>query len=197
MERGALTLAMLEDVLDASMQIPDWDTWVVSPDEAVLEVAVRRGARPVPEEKPPLATALRQVEADAIDRAADAAAVLLADTPFVTREALAEVLHTLGPVVLVPSARDGGTNLLLRRPPRAIRARFGPGSFAKHVDAARERDLPVSVADRPEIAFDVDAPDDILTVLRAGREGRTLQVCRAMDLGSRLRARVEGDEEAS
>jgi len=190
MERGALTLAMLEDALDAALAVAGWETWVISPDETVLEVAARRGARPVAEEKPPLAAAIRQVEADSIEREADALAVLLADTALVTHEALVESLHTLGPVVLAPSSSDGGTNLLVRRPPRSIRARFGPGSFDKHVEAAAERALPVSMADREELAFDLDGPDDILTVLRAGREGRTLDVCRAMDLGSRLRVRA-------
>ena len=39
-ERAALTLAMLEDVLDATLAMPGWETWVLSPDETVLEVVV-------------------------------------------------------------------------------------------------------------------------------------------------------------
>ena len=42
LERAALTLAMLEDVLDATLAVPGWESWVVSPDEAVLEIAARR-----------------------------------------------------------------------------------------------------------------------------------------------------------
>jgi len=190
LERGALTLAMLEDVLDGALAITGWETWIVSPDEAVLEIASRRGARAVAEEKPPLSAAVRQIEADATDRAADALAVLLADTPLVTAEALTIALHTLGPVVLAPAESDGGTNLLVRRPPRSIRARFGPSSFHRHRAAAAERGLPVAVADLPELAFDLDAPDDILTLLRARRAGRTREVCLAMDLTSRLRVRA-------
>src|ERR687885_506785 len=44
LERGALTLAMLEDVLDVTLEVPAWDTWVVSADEAVLEIPAPRGA---------------------------------------------------------------------------------------------------------------------------------------------------------
>ena len=58
LERAALTLAMLEDVLDATLLLPGWETWVVSPDESVLEVAAGRGATPMPEEQPPLAQAI-------------------------------------------------------------------------------------------------------------------------------------------
>jgi len=188
LERGALTLAMLEDVLDAALSVPGWETWVISPDEVALEVAAGRGARPIPEAKPPLANAIRQVEAKAKQDGAAALAVLPADVPLVTVDTLHEALRTLGAVVLARSADGSGTSLLLRRPPRAIPARFGPDSFRRHLELAAERGLPVSVVERRELSFDVDRPDDILTLLADGRRGRTREVCLQMDLGARLRA---------
>lgn len=188
LERGALTLAMLEDVLDAALSVPGWETWVVSPDEVALEIAAGRGARPIPEAKPPLANAIRQVEAKARQDGASALAVLPADVPLVTVETLHEALRTLGAVVLARSADGSGTSLLLRRPPRAIPARFGPDSFRRHVELAAARGLPVSIVERRELSFDVDRPDDILTLLADGRRGRTREVCLQMDLGARLRA---------
>lgn len=188
LERGALTLAMLEDVLDAALSVPGWETWVISPDEVALEVAAGRGARPIPEAKPPLANAIRQVEAKATQDGATALAVLPADVPLVTVDTLHEALRTLGAVVLARSADGSGTSLLLRRPPRAIPARFGPDSFRRHLELAAERGLPVSVVERRELSFDVDRPDDILTLLADGRRGRTREVCLQMDLGARLRA---------
>ncbi|HEY2964980.1 MAG TPA: 2-phospho-L-lactate guanylyltransferase [Actinomycetota bacterium] len=188
LERGALTLAMLEDVLDAALSVPGWETWVVSPDEVALEIAAGRGARPIPEAKPPLANAIRQVETKAKDDGATALAVLPADVPLVTVDTLHEALRTLGAVVLARSADGSGTSLLLRRPPRAIPARFGPDSFRRHVELAEARGLPVSIVERRELSFDVDRPDDILTLLADGRRGRTREVCLQMDLGARLRA---------
>ncbi|HET8526610.1 MAG TPA: 2-phospho-L-lactate guanylyltransferase [Actinomycetota bacterium] len=188
LERGALTLAMFEDVLDVALSVPGWETWVVSPDEVALEIAARRGARAVPEDKPPLANAIRQVEALAKKEEAGALAILPADVPLVTVDTLHEALRTLGAVVLARSADGSGTSLLLRRPPRAIPARFGPESFRRHLQLAAERDLPVAVVERPELSFDVDRPDDILALLADGRRGRTREVCLQMDLGVRLRA---------
>ena len=188
LERGALTLAMLEDVLDAALSVPGWETWVVSPDEVALEIAAGRGARPIPEAKPPLANAIRQVEAKARQDGASALAVLPADVPLVTVGTLHEALRTLGAVVLARSADGSGTSLLLRRPPRAIPARFGPDSFRRHVELAEARGLPVSIVERRELSFDVDRPDDNLTLLADGRRGRTREVCLQMDLGARLRA---------
>jgi len=188
LERGALTLAMLEDVLDAAQSVTGWQTWVVSPDEIVLEIAVRRGATSVPEEKPPLASAIRQVERFAMEREVDALAVLPGDLPLITTEALTAALRTLGPVVLARSHDEMGTNLLLRRPPRAIPARFGPQSFRRHLDQAEARGLPAAVVDRRELSFDLDLPSDILTLLATGRRGRARQVCLEMDLRERLTA---------
>lgn len=188
LERGALTLAMLEDVLDAALSVPGWETWVISPDEVALEIAAGRGARPIAEAKPPLANAIRQVEAKAKEEGANALAILPADVPLVTVDTLHEALRTLGAVVLARSADGLGTSLLLRRPPRAIPARFGPDSFRRHVELAQARGLPVSIVERRELSFDVDRPDDILTLLADGRRGRTREVCLQMDLGARLRA---------
>ena len=187
MERAALALAMLEDVLDAASGVPGWEMWVVSPDEAALEIAARRRVRAITEIKPPLAAAVRQVEKDAGEREADALAILLADTAMVTSEALIVALHTLGPVVLAPASRGGGTNLLLRRPPKSIASRFGPESFQRHLHAAETRGLPSAIVERPELAYDLDTPDDVRTLLQSGKQGRTRDVCGEMDLSTRLR----------
>ena len=189
LERGALTLAMLEDVLDAAVAVPGWETWVVSPDEAVLEIAVRRGVSALHEDKPPLSGAIRQVEKEASSGGADALAVLLGDVALLTQEALATALRTLGPVLVAPDRKSEGTNLLVRRPPRAIQARFGRFSLAKHREAAAAKGLPVSTIELPELAFDLDDPRDIATLLGSGKEGRTRSALLEMDAPSRL-ARV-------
>jgi 2-phospho-L-lactate/phosphoenolpyruvate guanylyltransferase len=190
LERGALTLAMLEDVLDAALAMAGWETWVVSPDEVILEIAARRHARAVTEDKPPLSSAVRQMEQEAIDAGADTLAVLLGDTALVTPEALTRALHTLGRVVVAPDADASGTNLLVRRPPRSIAARFGPDSYRRHLESAETRGVPASVVELDELAFDLDGPGDILTLLQTRREGRTRQVCLDMDLRSRIQIRT-------
>jgi 2-phospho-L-lactate/phosphoenolpyruvate guanylyltransferase len=185
LERATITLAMLEDVMDATLTMPGWETWVISPDETVLEIAARRGATPIVEERPPLANAIHQVEVDATERGADALAVLLPDTPLITSVALTRALHTLGPVVLAPAADETGTNFLLRRPPSAIASGFGPDSYRRHLEAAAEADLPATVVGAPELAFDVDDPSDILSLARTPRPGRTAQVIEELDLPER------------
>jgi 2-phospho-L-lactate/phosphoenolpyruvate guanylyltransferase len=185
LERAALTLAMLEDVLDACLAQPGWHTWVISPDEAVLEVSARRRARPVVEDQPGLLAAVHQIEQMATG--ADALAVVLGDLPLLSSDALGRLLHTIGPVVAASSASDGGTNVLLRRPPDVIQARFGTRSFRKHRDAAEFRGIPFSEVIAPELAFDLDRPQDVPEVLARGGRGRTRATCLEMGLAERLR----------
>jgi hypothetical protein len=47
------------------------------------------------------------------------------------------------------------------------------------------------VVEHAELAFDLDLPDDILTVVNARRAGRSRQVLRELDLSGRLRATAQ------
>ena len=80
LERAVLTLAMLEDVLDACLAQETWEVWVVSPDDAVGEMAARRGAVVVDEQGGSLLSAVREVEAK-VTGATGRLAVLLGDLP--------------------------------------------------------------------------------------------------------------------
>ncbi len=186
LERAALTLTMLEDLLDAAVAVPNWRVWVVSPDEAVLEIAARRRARPVVDAGTTLTGAVGLAERLAVDEGVDALAILLGDLPLVTVGSLGKALRTIGPVVACPSLSDDGTNLLLRRPPQSIVARFGTSSFEKHRRAALDLGLPFAEFRAPEIAFDLDRPEDIPVLLARGPDTRTAHACREMGFPGRL-----------
>jgi 2-phospho-L-lactate guanylyltransferase len=181
MERAALTLAMFEDVLDATLAHPGWDVWVVSAAEAVLEISSRRGARPVAEEGHSLLDAVRQVEG--LVRPRDGAlAVVLADLPLITREGLAGALTTVGRSVAAAPSRDGGTNVLVRRPHSVIPARFGPASFSRHRSAARRAGIGFRVVRSAALGFDLDRPEDVAGFMAHPVPGRTANVCRELGL---------------
>lgn len=184
-ERAALTLVMMEDVLDASLAQPGWEVWVVSRSEAALELAARRGARPVPERGASLLSAIRQIEPMVRGRWSPLA-VLLADLPLLTAGALADALARTERVVAAPAESDGGTNLLIRRPPLAIAARFGRHSFRKHRAEAYRRGLTFTEHRSPELGFDLDRPADLARVLATPGPGRTRPACLELRLAERL-----------
>jgi 2-phospho-L-lactate/phosphoenolpyruvate guanylyltransferase len=190
-ERAALSLIMFEDVLDACLSQGGWETWVISHDEAVLDIGIRRGARAIAEKGTSLRDAVRQAELE-VTAASSQLGVVLADLPLITAEAVSEALARPAAVVAVPAASDGGTNLLLRRPPPVIPSWFGRSSFAKHRWAARRARVPFEDVRLPELAFDLDRPEDLARVLAEGGERRTRSACLEMGVPERLRVRATG-----
>ncbi len=186
-ERAELMLSMLRDALAASADQPGWETWVVSTDRRVLDTAEASGATAIHESGGTLLAAVRQVEELAVREGADALAVLLADLPWVTADSLSRGLRVDAPVAAVRAASDGGTNLLVRRPPGAIRARFGRESFAKHRWAAQRARVPFTTVASDELSFDLDDPGDLERLLAAGRECGALTACRELRVAERLR----------
>ena len=64
----------------------------------------------------------------------------------------------------------------LRAPPDALEPSFGPGSLARHTEAADAAGLSYRVEDAPSLAHDVDTPEDlealsiVLSETRAGSQ---------------------------
>jgi len=67
-------------------------------------------------------------------------------------------------VALVPCHRDDGTNVLAVPADAPFRFAYGPGSFRRHAAEARRLGLGLRVVRDPELAFDVDVPDDLVAL---------------------------------
>ena len=194
-ERGAVALAMARDVLAACADQSDWETWVVSADRTVLGAGARAGAVPVEEEGTSLLAAVRQVERRAVEAGATALGIVLADLPLITARSLASALEPVDAVVGVRAASDGGTNVLVRRPPAAIPALFGRASFARHQQAATRRGFGVRRVDAEELAFDLDRPEDVRTLVESGRGGEAMDMVRDMGVAERFDARPDAGDD--
>jgi len=167
-QRERLARIMFEEVLEKLRAARGLDrVVVVTSDEIAAGHARRAGA-----------LVFEETEQRGHSHSADAAArhamslgartVLLApiDVPLVTSaeiEALAA--RARHGVVIVPSSDGTGTNALLRTPPDAIESRFGPGSFAAHLNQARERGVPAEVARPAGLMFDIDTPEDAAALI--------------------------------
>jgi 2-phospho-L-lactate guanylyltransferase len=101
-----------------------------------------------------------------------------ADLPLFDSHDAAAVACLLGPnrVVLAP-ARDGGTNVIAGTEP--IGFSYGPGSFGRHLSAARHFERVALV--RAGTALDLDGPDDLraASALPRGRWLDTYLGCRS------------------
>jgi 2-phospho-L-lactate guanylyltransferase len=67
-------------------------------------------------------------------------------------------------VALVPCHRDDGTNVLAIPADAPFRFAYGPGSFRRHAAETRRLGMGLRVVRDPDLAFDVDVPDDLTTL---------------------------------
>jgi 2-phospho-L-lactate/phosphoenolpyruvate guanylyltransferase len=168
-ERQDLVRLLLARTIRAAGRVPEIDTiLVVSPDPAVLELAVRDGATAVQQRGEGLNEGLDQAVARAIADGATAVLVLAGDLPSISADSIGEILATAGAaasstraiVVVVPDRHGRGTNALLLSPPNAIGFAFGLDSRSAHEAAARAADAFSLEVDGP-LALDLDLPEDL------------------------------------
>jgi len=166
-ERQDLAERFLARTLRAALAVDRLaDTLVVSPDRDVLHRASDLGARTLRQRSTGLNAGLDEAREDVVAGGAGAILVLPIDLPFVTDEAIAEVLQRIddepGPrVVLVTDRHGTGTNVLAIVPPGIIRFGFGPGSRRAHREAAAAAGAAYAEVDGP-LAFDLDTPADLV-----------------------------------
>lgn len=166
-ERTLLNFAMLDRTLSTLKQIPEIrHTLVISRDTSVLALARDYGARTVQEDgSSDLNIALQRATVVAQMRGALSVLVLPADLPLLTPASLETLLRAGAkpPVIAIaPDRRQEGTNALLVNPPGLIEYQFGPGSFQRHINQARRYPgLRVETVDLPELALDLDLPEDL------------------------------------
>ncbi len=168
-ERQDLVQLLLERTIRAAAQVAQIESVVVvSPDPAILELAVRAGAMPLQQVGAGLNEGLDQAVEWAIAQGASAVLVLAADLPSVSAESIGEIVATAAAaasperaiVVVVPDRHGRGTNALLLSPPDAIGFSFGVDSRTAHEAAARAADALSVEVDGP-LALDLDLPEDL------------------------------------
>jgi 2-phospho-L-lactate/phosphoenolpyruvate guanylyltransferase len=101
----------------------------------------------------------------AIDEGFDRVLLVPGDTPLLKPPDLDDLLARCErdgvAVAIVPDRHGTGTNGLLIAPPGAFRPSFGEGSFDRHVEQARERELDYRIEKLPSLEHDVDTPGDL------------------------------------
>jgi 2-phospho-L-lactate guanylyltransferase len=112
------------------------------------------------------------------------------DLPLISTQDIEKILEhdtSQSGVVIVPSRDGTGTNALLRRPPDLFPSHFGSGSFAKHLRQAEEMKVGYKIVRLPHIELDIDDPDDLVVLMRDGRNSPLFEILAEMRIGERLK----------
>lgn len=169
--RRELAAAMAVDVLDALGRVGGLAGVIaVTGEPAIARAATAAGAETIDDDRDAgQSAAARLGISRALERGASHALLVPGDCPVLEPAELESLLVGATPgrsVAVVPDRHGTGTNGLLLAPPDVIAPAFGPASFDRHVDAARQAGAAVHVERLPSLALDVDTAGD-LVALRA------------------------------
>ncbi|HKE79229.1 MAG TPA: 2-phospho-L-lactate guanylyltransferase [Solirubrobacteraceae bacterium] len=187
--RRVLAEAMVSDVLRALRSCTRIDTVMVVTGESGAQALARAyEAETMPDDDRGHSHAARSGIDWALERNYDRVLLIPGDCPALDPrevDALVDSGLSAPDVVIVPDRHGEGTNALLLTPPDAIAPSFGPGSRARHEQAARAAGARCRIAEPRSIVLDVDTAEDI-AVLRAALDARTGGAAHTRGLLARL-----------
>jgi 2-phospho-L-lactate guanylyltransferase len=188
--RQALTLAMLEDLIESLSQTPGIDqVAVTTPDPVVAERANAAGAKSLIREEPGLNAALE----DGLERLRDTKnrdlLIVLGDVAGASPSDFTKLLEAAAAtdsagVWLVPSS-DGGTSALLLAAGAQIPCTFGSDSAKRHREAAQVAGVQFHEIELPSLTIDLDQPEDLVAFLRTEGGGRRTRLLLEEVLGEK------------
>jgi 2-phospho-L-lactate guanylyltransferase len=187
--RRALAEAMVSDVLHGLRRAQRIDTVIVVTGESGAEALARAyDADSIPDDDRGHSHAARSGVDWALERDYDRVLLVPGDCPALDPHEIDELVDRgLGApdVVIVPDRHGEGTNALLLAPPDAIAPSFGPGSRARHEQAAEAAGARWRIAEPRSLVLDVDTAED-LAALRAALDARTGGAAHTRGLLARL-----------
>lgn len=171
-QRAALALAMLDAVLAACRAAGLGGTVAVVDTAGGVRRALAAGARAVSEPGGGMNAAVALGVQAAREQGAEAVVVLPGDVPLVAPDDLRALVEVLRPeprvVAVATDAVGDGTNALALRPPDLIAPAFGAASAWRHLAAGRLAGAGVACLALPSLRLDVDTPEDLQRLWRAG-----------------------------
>jgi 2-phospho-L-lactate guanylyltransferase len=181
-QRETLARTMFEEVLTTLCAVRGLDRIAVATSDAAIAERARSAGVEVFEEQEQLGHSHSADLASQKAAALGATSVLLVpiDVPLVTRQEIEGLIDEAGAgVIVVPSGDGTGTNALVRTPPNAIKACFGPNSFRAHCGQAETLGIPLKVMRPPGLLFDIDTPEDVEELLLRSPDSRVARLLRS------------------
>lgn len=171
-DRIRLSLLMLEDTLQILSAVHSLSQLItVSADKRVGEIAVKYGANFLLEEKERgVNSAVALADSYCMKKAADATMVIPHDLPLLDSTDISKACELAENesrcIVICPSLRYDGTNMLLRKPPSIIATFYDADSYNMHVKAAIRLGIPVKRLFSKALMHDIDTPEDALEIMK-------------------------------
>ena len=171
-DRIHLSLLMLEDTLHILTMSPSLTkVIIVSPDKRAEELAIKHGANFVREEKGNgVNSAIVLADRYCIHEAAEATIIIPHDLPLLDERDIFRAQELAQKesrcIVICPSHRYDGTNMLLRKPPSIIATFYDSDSYNMHINTAASLDIPIKYLFSKSLMYDIDTPEDVFRLIK-------------------------------
>jgi 2-phospho-L-lactate/phosphoenolpyruvate guanylyltransferase len=180
-DRIHLSALMLDDTLSALAGAKSIDqVVVVSSDRRAKEIAIRHDRVFLREDiESGVNSAVALADHYCTGQGVNATAVIPQDLPLLdgldVDKACDMAENEQSCIIICPSLRYDGTNLLLRKPPTAIKTHYDHDSYETHIKAAGKMGIPVKIFLSNKLMSDLDTPEDARQLAMEAGAGKTLE----------------------
>ena len=165
-QRQEFAQSLLRHTLEVVQSVPQVaGTLVISRDTKALAIARDFKAYTVMESgAPELNAALMRATQVVAGWHAEAVLVLPSDLPLLTSEDVSAIIQ-LGKddrsMVIATDQHEDGTNAMMSRPPGLFTYAYGPGSYRRHIELAKQAGAAIKFYHSERLLLDVDLPEDL------------------------------------
>lgn len=96
----------------------------------------------------------------------DANIVIPHDLPFISAKEIDQICNISQKypkcIILCPSKRFDGTNILFRKPPNVIKTFYDDNSYMNHLKEAQKHNIPIESLELDNLMFDIDTREDLI-----------------------------------
>jgi 2-phospho-L-lactate guanylyltransferase len=161
-----------------------YSTVVISTDRRAKKIAKMHGAIFVDERKHIGVNNAVNIANDYCTRAGAIATVVVPqDLPLALSEDIDKICNAAKDyercLIICPSARYDGSNVLLRRPPKLIDSHYNNNSFNMHINAAKKVGAKIKIVLSHRMMRDLDTPEDAKYLVKEPRTCKALVYLRS------------------
>ncbi|HET8857130.1 MAG TPA: 2-phospho-L-lactate guanylyltransferase [Nitrososphaeraceae archaeon] len=139
---------------------------IVSSDKTIEKFSFENGLKFIKDSDSGVNNAVILADHYCINNDIDANIVIPHDLPFISAKEIDQICNMAKKypkcIIICPSTRFDGTNILFRKPPNVIKTFYDDNSYMNHLKEAQRLNIPIESLELDNLMFDIDTKEDLL-----------------------------------
>ena len=139
---------------------------VVSSDKTIEKFSFENSLKFIKDSDDGINNAVILADRYCINNDINANIVIPHDLPFISANEIDQICNISEKypkcIIICPSKRFDGTNILFRKPPNVIRTFYDDNSYINHLKEAQKLHIPIESLDLDNLMFDIDTKEDLI-----------------------------------